>query len=58
VYGNKHKLSAHDAVDPDILFEPSGCWKLDEYAIKMVNQWFISMCPGLHTTIRNIEYGY
>jgi hypothetical protein len=41
--GNKHKLSAQDAVDPNILLEPSVSGKLAEHAIKMVNQWFIGM---------------
>jgi hypothetical protein len=53
-YGNKHKRSAQDAADYDILLEPSGCWKLAKHAIKMVNQRFIGMCPSLRGTMGNL----
>ena len=57
-YGNAHKLSAEDATDPDILVKPSDCGKLAEHAIKMANQRFIGMCPGLSGTIGNLECDY
>jgi transposase/ribosomal protein L30E len=57
-YGNKHKLSAQDAADPDIFVEPSDCGKLAEHAIKMANKRFIAMCPGLSGMIGNLECDY
>ena len=54
-YGNAHKLSAEDALDPDILVKPSDCGLLAEHAVKMANDRFIAMCPGLSGCIGNLE---
>ncbi len=50
-YGNKHKLSAIAAADPNILVKPSGCGLLAEHAIKMAKSQFIAMCPDLSRLI-------
>jgi hypothetical protein len=54
-YGNAHKLSAEDAVDPGILVKPSDCGLLAEHAVKMANDRFIAMCPGLSGPIGDLE---
>jgi hypothetical protein len=54
-YGNAHKLSAEDAVDPNILVKSSDCGLLAEHAVKMANDQFIAMCPGLSGCIGNLQ---
>jgi hypothetical protein len=54
-YGNAHRLSMEDAADPDILVKPSDCGLLAEHAVKMANDRFIAMCPGLSGFIGILE---